>query len=163
MAEKVYLTPPGYARIKGEFEQLGGVERPQVVRGVQAAAAEGDRSENAEYIYGKKRLREIDKRMYFLQKILDAALVVDPKEFIKQKNVNKEQIYFGATVLLEDEDGKQLIYQLVGEHEIDTQLGQISYASPVGRALLKKKVGDDVVVETPKGKREFSVLEVRYV
>jgi transcription elongation factor GreB len=155
-AGPTYMTPEGFARLEREHEHLGTVERPRVVQGVADAAAEGDRSENAEYIYGKKRLREIDRRMRFLRKILEASVVVDPK-------IDRgDTVFFGATVLLEGEGGEAFTYQLVGEHETDAANGRISYRSPIGAALLKKSVDDEVVVETPKGRRRLTIVEVRY-
>ncbi|AKF08188.1 transcription elongation factor GreB [Sandaracinus amylolyticus] len=155
-AGPVYTTPEGFARLKNEYEHLGGVERPRVVQGVSDAAAEGDRSENAEYIYGKKRLREIDRRMRFLRKILEAVMVVDPA-------VDRgDTVFFGATVVLEDDAGETFTYQLVGEHETDAQRGRISYRSPIGAALLRKSVDDEVVVDTPRGRRKLTIVEVIY-
>ena len=150
-----YMTPDGHRALVGELARLG-EERSRVVQGVADAAAEGDRSENAEYIYGKKRLREIDRRMRFLKKILDAAVVVDPA-------VDRgDKVYFGATVVLEDADGTTLEYQLVGEHETDAARGRISYRSPVGAALMRKSVDDEVKVETPSGERRLTIVDVRY-
>ncbi len=150
-----YMTPDGHRALVAELAQLG-EERSRVVQGVADAAAEGDRSENAEYIYGKKRLREIDRRMRFLKKILDAAVVVDPA-------VDRgDKVYFGATVVLEDADGTTLEYQLVGEHETDAARGRISYRSPVGAALMRKSVDDEVKVETPSGQRRLTIVDVRY-
>ncbi len=133
-----------------------GRERERVVRGVADAAAEGDRSENAEYIYGKKRLREIDKKMRFLGKAIDAAIVVDPRQD------RGERVFFGATVVLEDDDGSVVTYQLVGEHETDAARGRISYRSPVGSALLKRTLDEEVVVKTPRGERVLTIVEIRY-
>jgi transcription elongation factor GreB len=150
-----YMTPEGHESLARELARLG-EERTRVVSGVADAAAEGDRCENAEYIYGKKRLREIDRRMRFVKKTLEAAVVVDPKED------RGERVFFGATVVLEDEKGGEVSYQLVGEHETDAQRGRISYRSPVGAALMRKNVDDDVTVETPSGKRRFTIVDVRY-
>lgn len=152
----LYMTPQGVAVLRAEYERLGGEERPRVVQGVTDAAAEGDRSENAEYIYGKKRLREIDRRMRFLRKILEDAVIVDP-------SVDRgDTVYFGATVLLETEDGETMQVQIVGEHETDAARGRISYRSPIGAALLRKSVDDEIQVTTPKGKRLFTIAEVAY-
>jgi transcription elongation factor GreB len=123
---------------------------------VSWAAAQGDRSENAEYIYGKRKLREIDRRMRFLGKRIDAAVVVDPAQERGAK------IFFGALVVLEDDDGAELEWQLVGEDEIDAAHRRISWRSPIGAALLGKKEGDDVRVQTPSGARKFTIVEVRY-
>jgi transcription elongation factor GreB len=151
-----YITPDGFKRLADELTRLRSVERPRVVQEVADAAAQGDRSENAEYIYGKKKLREIDRRMRFLGKRIDAALVVDPRQ---QRG---PRVFFGATVVLEDDDGAEQEMKLVGEDEIDARARRISWRSPVGQALLGKKEGDDVRVVTPSGTRSFSVVEVRY-
>jgi transcription elongation factor GreB len=155
-AGPLYMTPEGYERLRAELEYLGSVERPRVVQGVADAAAEGDRSENAEYIYGKKRLREIDRRMRFLRKVLEAAQVVDPK-------VDRgDTVFFGATVVLESDTGETFTYQLVGEYETDASRGRISYRSPIGAALLRKKVDDEVTVDTPNGRKKLTIVEVIY-
>ncbi|MBF5041138.1 transcription elongation factor GreB [Aggregicoccus sp. 17bor-14] len=154
---KRYLTRTGAERMHKELLKLLNEERPKVTAEVSAAAAQGDRSENAEYIYGKKRLREIDRRIRFLQKRLDTATIVDPAE-----QVDREHVYFGATVLLEDEDGTRTTYQLVGSDEIDTSGGRISVDSPVGRALLRKRVGDSVEVMRPRGEIELTVVKIEY-
>ena len=155
-AGPMYMTPDGFGKLKTEYEHLGSVERPKVCQGVADAAAEGDRSENAEYIYGKKKLREIDRRMRFLRKVLEAAQVVDPK-------IDRgDTVYFGATVVLEEDGGDAVTYQLVGEHETDAAGGRISYRSPIGTALLRKSVDDEVVVDTPSGRRKLTIVEVIY-
>ncbi len=151
-----YITPAGYKRLVDELVHLRTVARPKVVQEVADAAAQGDRSENAEYIYGKRKLREIDRRMRFLGKRIDAAVVVDPK----QKRGDK--IFFGATVVLEDDDGNEQELQLVGEDEIDAAHKKISWRSPIGAALLGKAEGADVRVVTPAGRTAFTVVEVRY-
>lgn len=133
--------------------------RPKVVQDVADAAAQGDRSENAEYIYGKKKLREIDRRIHFLTKRLEIATVLDPKE---RPAGERERIFFGATVDVEDEDGREITYQIVGADEIDLARGRISYKSPLGRALLKKREGDAVVFVRPSGEAELTVLAIRY-
>lgn len=155
---KRYITRAGAERLHKELLHLLNAERPKVTAEVSAAAAQGDRSENAEYIYGKKRLREIDRRIRFLQRRLDTATVVVPSE-----QTDVERIYFGATVTLEDEDGQRTTYQLVGPDEIDTRGGRISVGSPVGRALLGKRRGDSVVVMRPRGELELTVLSIRYI
>jgi transcription elongation factor GreB len=134
------------------------VERPRVVHGVSEAAAEGDRSENAEYIYGKRRLRQIDGRMRFLRRRLDAAVVVDPRE----KRGESEKVFFGATVVLEDEDGGQQEYKIVGEDEIETETRRISWRSPIGSKLIGRRVDDEVRVQTPSGLKVFTIVDVRY-
>ena len=151
-----YITPAGFKRLVGEIIDLRVVQRPKVCQEVSDAAAQGDRSENAEYIYGKKKLREIDRRMRFLGKRIDAAVVIDPKQ------QSGERVFFGAVVVLEDDDGNEHTYQLVGEDEIDAPGGRISWRSPVGAALLKKREGDEVQVVTPSGTRKFTIVEVRY-
>ena len=151
-----YITPSGFKRLADELIRLRTVDRHKVVQEVSDAAAQGDRSENAEYIYGKKKLREIDRRMRFLGKRCDAAIIVDPKE----KRGSK--VFFGATVVLEDDDGAELTYQLVGEDEIDAAAGRISWRSPIGAALLGKEEGTDVRVETPSGRKQLTIAEVRY-
>ena len=156
MADPNYITPEGARRLDEELIRLRTVERPKTVREVADAAAQGDRSENAEYIYGKKRLREIDRRLNFLSKRLDKAVLVDPRE---QRG---DKAYFGATVEVEDEDGARRTYVLVGEDETDSATGRISWRSPVGRALLGKRVGDVVVVNRPAGAVELEVVSVRY-
>ena len=152
-----YLTPEGAKRYATELNQLLGTERPRIVQEVQEAAAQGDRSENAEYIYGKKRLREIDRRIRFLQKRLDTSTIVNPAE-----QTDRARVYFGATVILEDEDGQRTRYQIVGSDEIDASGGRISVESPIGKALLRKEVGDEVTVMRPRGEIELSVVEIRY-
>ncbi len=151
-----YITPAGYRRLLDELADLRTVQRPRVVQEVADAAAQGDRSENAEYLYGKRKLREIDRRMRFLGKRIDAAVVVEPGQQRGPK------VFFGATVTLEDEDGEELEWQLVGEDEIDGARRRISWRSPIGAALLGKKEGDEVRVRTPSGERSFAIVEVRY-
>ena len=153
-----YITRQGAEKLHAELKHLLHSERPKVTAEVSAAAAQGDRSENAEYIYGKKKLREIDRRLRFLQKRLETVTVVDPKE---QKDPSR--IYFGATVTLEDEDGNQVTYQLVGADELDTKGGRISMDSPIGRALIGKRVGDAIEVVRPRGELELTVLQIRYI
>lgn len=155
---RLYVTRTGAERLRAELKHLLTVERPKVTAEVTAAAAQGDRSENAEYVYGKKRLREIDRRLRFLTKRLEVLTVVDPRE---QKDASK--VYFGATVSLEnEEDGTKTTYQLVGPDEIDTKGGKISVDSPVGRALLGRRVGDEVTVTRPRGEAVLTVLAIRY-
>lgn len=151
-----YITPRGMKKLTDELLQLGNVERPRVVQEVSDAAAQGDRSENAEYIYGKKRLREIDRRMRFLRKRIEAAVVVDP-------TIDRgDRVYFGATVVVADERGTESTYQLVGEDEVDADEARISWRSPVGTALLRKSCDDEVAVKTPGGVRRLTIVEVRY-
>jgi transcription elongation factor GreB len=152
-----YLTPEGARRLSEELARLRSIDRPRIVQEVADAAAQGDRSENAEYIYGKKKLREIDRRMHYLTKRLESAVVVDPKE---QRG---DKIFFGATVEVEDEEGKRQTYCIVGEDEIDSKGGRISWKSPVGRSLLGKRPGDVVTVKRPAGDLEIEILSVKYV
>jgi transcription elongation factor GreB len=153
-----YITRPGAERLHAELLRLLNHERPKVTAEVSAAAAQGDRSENAEYIYGKKRLREIDRRIRHLQKRLDTCTVVDPRE-----QQDRDRIYFGATVTLQDPDGHQSLYQLVGPDELDTRGGRISMDSPIGRALHKRRVGDTVEVSRPRGELELTVLKIEWL
>lgn len=153
--KKNYITVRGYEALRAEMLALRNEERPRVVQEVADAAAQGDRSENAEYIYGKKRLREIDRRLRFLKGRMEAAVVVDPKE------QSGEKVYFGATVVI-DEDGVETELQIVGADEIDTEGGKISFRSPVGSALLGKELDDEVTVQTPGGRRVIAIVDVRY-
>jgi transcription elongation factor GreB len=152
-----YIPPDGRRRLEQELDQLWRVERPRVTREVTAAAAQGDRSENAEYIYGKKRLREIDRRVHFLRKRLDELQVVGPSA------AQEGRVFFGAWVTLEGEAGEEVQYRIVGPDESDATAGHISIDSPVARALLRKEEGDEVVVIRPAGRTRFTVLRVRYV
>lgn len=151
-----YLTPDGAKKLAGELLKLTTVERPKVVQEVADAAAQGDRSENAEYIYGKKRLREIDRRIRFITKRLDDAVVVRPDE------AQRGTVFFGAYVEVEDEDGSRKTYHLVGMDEADPAKGKLSWQSPVGRALLKRRVGDVVTVKRPAGEVELAIISIRY-
>ena len=150
-----YLTRRGAKQIVDELNQLLQKERPKVVREVAEAAAQGDRSENAEYIYGKKRLREIDRRVHYLQKRLDTAEVVDEAR-------DTDKVFFGAVVEVEQEDGSQRRYQLVGPDEANPAEGRISFQAPLGRALMGRAVGDVVTVRRPAGDVELEILSVRY-
>lgn len=152
-----YITPAGYARLRDELRSLLDAERPKVVEIVSWAASNGDRSENGDYIYGKKRLREIDRRIRFLGKRLDAAEVVDPSA-----QYGNERVYFGATVVYEEADGVRREVTIVGIDEVEPQRGWISWISPVARALLKSCAGDVVTLPTPGGVRRLEVLDVRY-
>jgi transcription elongation factor GreB len=153
---KNHITPGGARRLTEELNRLLKVERPRTVDEVATAAAHGDRSENAEYKYGKLRLKEIDRRIRFLQKRLDAAEVVDPAA------QEADVVFFGATVEVEDEEGEARRYQLVGEDESEPKEGRISWRSPIGRALLKKRVGDVVVVQRPAGDLELEITAIVY-
>jgi transcription elongation factor GreB len=154
---KNYMTLAGYGRLRAELDALVRDERPRIVETVAWAASNGDRSENGDYIYGKKRLREIDRRIRFLIKRLESSTVVDPKD---QRNV--DQVFFGATVHYADEDGSSHTVQIVGVDEANASEGRISWISPLARALLKAREGDAVRFQSPAGAREIDVIEVRY-
>ncbi len=154
---KNYMTPPGFQRMQEELRHLLRVERPKVVEVVSWAAGNGDRSENGDYLYGKKRLREIDRRIRFLNKRLESASVVNPQD---QKN--REQVFFGATVTYAREDDSENTVTIVGVDEVDSDHGHISWISPIARALLKAREGDVVEVRTPAGVEKLEVLEIRY-
>lgn len=154
---KNYMTPQGHQRMKNELLHLIDVERPEVVRVVSWAASNGDRSENGDYIYGKRRLREIDRRIRFLTKRLDIAEVVDPSV-----HHGSDQIFFGATVSYENQAGEEHTVTIVGIDELDPLNGKISWISPVARALIKAREGDSVVLKTPTGLDELTILEVSY-
>jgi transcription elongation factor GreB len=155
---KNYMTPAGYARMKAEFLQLMDVDRPEVVRTVSWAASNGDRSENGDYLYGKKRLREIDRRIRFLTKRLDIAIVVDST--VQQ---GSDQVFFGATVkfLRNDSDVEEIV-TIVGIDEVDPMERKVSWISPVAKVLIKAKVGDVVQLRTPAGTDELEITEVNY-
>jgi transcription elongation factor GreB len=155
---KNYITPEGYAVLKGEFDQLYKVERPKVVSDVAWAAGNGDRSENGDYIYGKKRLRQIDSRLRFLMKRMDTAEVVDPA---RQQGLDK--VFFGAWVTLYSlTHDTEHTYRIVGQDELDPGMGYISWISPLARALMKKGEGDTVRLETPGGEEEYEIIAVNY-
>ncbi len=154
---KNYITPAGYQRIKDELLRLIDVERPEVVRIVHWAASNGDRSENGDYIYGKRRLREIDRRIRFLTKRLDLAEVVDPSA-----HHGGDQVFFGATVTYANQAGEQHTVTIVGIDELDPLNGKISWISPVARALTKAHEGDVVALRTPVGMDELEILAVEY-
>jgi transcription elongation factor GreB len=153
---KHYITPEGAKKLRAELEQLWTVERPRVTQEVADAAAQGDRSENAEYIYGKRRLREIDRRVRFLSKRLDDVVVVaeapsDPK-----------RVFFGAYVTVEDEDGEEATYRIVGPDESDVDKKWISMEAPVAKALMGKRIGDEVLVRRPKGDITYTIVKIHY-
>jgi transcription elongation factor GreB len=152
---KNYISPAGYARLKAELKQLVETERPEVVRTVSWAAKNGDRSENGDYLYGKKRLREIDRRVRFLIKRLEAAEVVD------SAGRDSDQVFFGATVRLRSASAERTV-AIVGVDEVDPAAGRVSWISPVAKALLRAREGDRVTVKTPAGPEELEILEVRY-
>jgi transcription elongation factor GreB len=152
----VYISLQGHRKIIEEYNWLLRTERPRITAEVSYAASLGDRSENSEYLYGKKRLREIDKRLHFLQKRMEILEPVDISQF------SGSIVRFGATVLFADEEGAEQEWTILGEDEVDTEKRIISNVSPIGRALLGKSEGDTVNVETPKGKREIEIVSVRY-
>ena len=151
-----FATPEGARRLREELDRLWRVERPQVTRPVQEAAAQGDRSENAEYIYGKKQLREIDRRVRFLRKRLDGLVVV------ARPPDDRDRVYFGAWVRLEDESGEETELRIVGPDEIDPARRYVSMDSPLARALMRRRVDDEFSVELPGGARTYVVTEIRY-
>ena len=152
-----YITPGGYARIRDELDHLLRIERPHVVEVVQWAASNGDRSENGDYIYGKRRLREIDRRIRFLTKRLDIAEVVDPL-----RQGDNDQVFFGAQVTIADSGGEENTYTIVGVDEADVMRGRISWISPLARALIKSREGDSIRFQSPVGIREIDILAVVY-
>jgi transcription elongation factor GreB len=154
-AGKNYITPAGYARLKAELKQLVETERPEVVKTVSWAAALGDRSENADYLYGKRRLREIDRRVRFLIKRLESAQVVD------SAGRDTDQVFFGATVRLRTASGEKTV-TIVGADEVDPAHGRVSWVSPIARALLKARAGDTVTLRSPAGEEQLEILEVAY-
>lgn len=151
-----YITPEGFKKLQEEFRKLFHEERPKLVETVAWAAGNGDRSENGDYIYGKKRLREIDKRLKFLRDRIESAKVVDPKE------VKSETVVFGARVTISDEDGAEKIYQIVGEDEIEPGQNKISWKSPMAKALLGKRVGDEIEIRRPVGVLYAEVVKITY-
>lgn len=156
--QKNYITPEGHATLEAEFQQLLKVERPEVVRVVAWAASNGDRSENGDYIYGKKRLRQIDSRLRFLMQRMDHAVIVDP---VAQQGL--EKIFFGAWVTLYSLDREtEHTYRIVGQDEIEPTLGYISWVSPLAKAMLGKQIGDTIRVQTPKGVERYEVIDIRY-
>ena len=152
-----YISPAGYARLKDELEELVKRERPKIVDIVAWAASNGDRSENGDYLYGKRRLREIDRRIRFLSKRIDHAEVVDPL-----RQGDNDQIFFGATVTLSDPAGVENTYTIVGIDEADAARGRISWIAPLSRAMIKAREGDSIRFQSPLGWRELDILEVVY-
>ena len=161
MDTKNYITPAGHEALKAELLHLLDQERPEIVQVVHWAASNGDRSENGDYIYGKKRLREIDRRIRFLNQRLENAVVVNNQERIANGG-DPEQIFFGATVLYSDSDGVNTQIRIVGVDEVDLEKGYVSWISPIAKALIKAKVGDTVRIQTPAGVKEIDILDVRY-
>lgn len=155
---KNYMTPEGFAALQSEMNHLMRDERPRIVEIVSWAAGNGDRSENGDYIFNKKRLREIDRRLRYLLKRLDSAEVVDPR---KQQGL--QQVFFGATVTYAGMDDKEITVHLVGVDEADVAKGKINWLSPVGRALMKGKIGDEVTVRTDAGNETVEILDIQYI
>ena len=151
-----YLTPEGAKKLADELRELTLTERPRIVQEVSDAAAQGDRSENAEYIYGKRRLREIDRRIRFITKRLDGAVVV------RRAEVATDTVRFGACVCVVDENGKTSSYTIVGPDEADPSAGRISFQSPLGQSLMKRRVGDVVIVRRPAGELEIAIQSIAY-
>lgn len=154
-----FITPEGFARIRAEYDELFGTERPKIVEVVSWAASLGDRSENADYLYGKKRLREIDRRLAYLAKTMKQAKVVDPS---KQAPEARDQVRFGATVELTDEDDNRRILTIVGDDEADASAGRIGWSAPIARALIGAKTGDERIVRLPSGEKSYEVLGISY-
>ena len=154
---KNYMTPAGHARMQAELIHLVKTERPEIVSIVSWAAGNGDRSENGDYIYGKKRLREIDRRIRFLTKRLENSVVVDSR-----LQENSDCVFFGATVTIVDEDGHEATYSIVGMDEADPGRGRISWISPLARALIKSRLGDTVRFQAPAGTRELEIVDIVY-
>jgi len=151
-----YMTPAGYARLKSELKRLVEVERPETVRVVSWAASNGDRSENGDYIYGKRRLRELDRRIRYLMKRLENSEVVDPRD------QDRERVFFGATVVYADQAGEEHQISIVGIDEADPSRGRVSWISPIAKAMLRAREGDTITLRTPKGLESLDIVEIRY-
>ena len=152
-----FITPEGFARVRAEYDELFGIERPKIVDVVSWAASLGDRSENADYLYGKKRLREIDRRLAHLARIMKAAKIVDPT-----KQEDRTQVRFGATVELADADDNHRTLTIVGDDETDASVGRIGWSAPLARALIGAKIGDERIVRLPSGEKSYEVIGIRY-
>ena len=152
-----FITPDGFSRIRAEYDELFGSERPRLVDVISWAAGNGDRSENGDYIYGRKRLREIDRRLSYLSKVLKSAKVVDPAG-----QEDRQTVRFGATVELADEEDQRRTLMLVGEDEADASEGRISWAAPIARALIGARVGDERTVRLPSGEKSYEILTINY-
>lgn len=152
-----FITPDGIARIRAEYEQLFGIERPKLVETISWAAGNGDRSENGDYIYGRKRLREIDRRISHLSRIMKKAKVVNPAS-----QTSRDQVRFGATVELADDDDNRRTLTIVGDDEADAASGRIGWSAPLARALIGARVGDERIVRLPAGEKNYEVIEIRY-
>lgn len=151
------ITPEGLARIRREYDELFSTERPKLVETIAWAAANGDRSENGDYIYGRKRLREIDRRLGYLAKVMKAAKVVDPAT-----QPSRDQVRFGATVELADEDDERRMLTIVGDDEADASGGRIGWSAPVARALIGARIGDERIVRLPSGEKSYEVIAISY-
>jgi len=151
-----YITPEGFEKLRAEYVELLSVERPKTVTVVTWAASNGDRSENADYQYGKRRLREIDRRLFFLKTKMQDAEIIDPAK------IKSDKVVFGAKVVLENEDGQEVIYQIVGEDEIDIKQKRISWKSPIAKAVLGKKIDDEVKVSKPGGEAMMTIIDIMY-
>src|SRR5687767_4514560 len=152
-----FITPEGFARIRAEYDELFGVERPKIVETVSWAASLGDRSENADYLYGKKRLREIDRRLAHLARVMKAAKIVDPSG-----QAASGEVRFGATVEVTDEDDRRRVLTIVGDDEADAGEGRIGWSAPLARALVGARVGDERVVRLPNGEKSYEIVAIRY-
>ena len=152
-----YITPQGFARIRQEYEELFSTERPKLVETIAWAAANGDRSENGDYIYGRKRLREIDRRLSHLSRIMKAAKVIDPAS-----QQSRDQVRFGATVELADEGDNRRMLTIVGDDEADASAGRIGWSAPIARALIGAKTGDERTVRLPSGEKSYEIMAIRY-
>jgi transcription elongation factor GreB len=157
MANERLISPDGMRALRAEYDRMFGVDRPQLVETIAWAASNGDRSENGDYIYGRKRLREIDRRLSFLAKAMKAAKVIDPAA-----QTARGEVRFGATVELADEEDRRRILTLVGEDEADASAGRISWKAPIARALVGAKVGDERIVRLPSGEKSYEVMAIRY-
>lgn len=152
-----YITPHGLSRIRAEYDELFGVERPRLVETISWAAANGDRSENGDYIYGRRRLRELDRRLAYLGKVMKAAKVVDPAA-----QQSRDEVRFGATVEIADDDDQRRTVTIVGDDEADATAGLIGWSAPLARALLGAKVGDERLVHLPAGEKSYEVVAISY-
>ena len=152
-----FITPEGLERIRAEYDELFGIERPKIVETVSWAASLGDRSENADYIYGKRRLREIDSRLAYLARIMKQAKVVDPA-----RQLSRDEVRFGATVDLADDDDNRRTLTIVGDDEADATAGKIGWSAPIARALIGARIGDERIVRLPVGEKGYEVVAIRY-
>lgn len=152
-----FITPQGLARIRAEYDELFGIERPKLVETIAWAAANGDRSENGDYIYGRKKLREIDRRLSYLGRVMKAAKVVDPST-----QADRDQVRFGATVEVADEDDNRRTLTIVGDDEADAGSGKIGWNAPLARALIGARLGDERLVRLPAGEKSYEVIDIAY-